>query len=239
MDFSPARPLQTIRDVISTKIEAVLDIGVQYGTPCLMETFPNSHHFLFEPVTQYHESIKNLYTQKGIEFNLYNFAVSDKAQILYLHNLNSGNGSTSISHSHILPEKQPAKFGDRLHSVETIHAQCLDTWATTCTIPEPYIVKIDVDGVEDLIIKGASKVLSRASIVMVESDMVHLSSRLCELERLGMILFDIVGQGYYHEQLHQVDLILVSKKFKAENQGLRPWQITPGRIDWDKWKQFT
>jgi FkbM family methyltransferase len=239
MDYlSPTRSLSVLLAALDAQIEAVIDVGVQLGTPFLTKTLPNATHFLFEPVSQYHASIESTYKQLGVRYSLEKQAVSDANGVLYQHNLTDGVQPDSITHSQLLASPNGEQFGKRLHSITQVSVTTLDSWACTTPLPANYLVKIDVDGLEEAIVNGASNVLRSAAVVVIETGLDRLSRRLAMLEEHDHTLFDIVGNGYYFDQLQQVDLITVSKALKLAHPRLSPWKLTAGSIDWEHWKQI-
>jgi FkbM family methyltransferase len=234
---SPSDSLKIISNLLIEKIKTVVDIGVQTQTKCLMDVFPNAYHYLFEPVLTYHNGIHQNYSQNGIKYKLIPKAVSDFPGKLYQHLLGSS-ASSFVTHSQLLPNIDRTTFGDRLISIEETDVVALDDFFSSEQISHPYLVKIDVDGIEEKIIDGGTMTLSNAAVVVVESPVVNLSSRLAKLQALDLQLFDICGQGYYMQQLWQVDLIFVSKKIVASNIEFRPWEKSKGSVEWSEWVQF-
>jgi FkbM family methyltransferase len=234
---SPSDSLKIISNLLIDKIKTVVDIGVQTQTKCLMDVFPNAFHYLFEPATPYHNGIHQNYSQKGFKYKLIPKAVSDSQGKLYQHLL-SNSQSSFVTHSQLLPNIDRSTFGNRLVSIEETDVIALDDFFSSEQISNPYLVKIDVDGIEEKIIDGGKMTLSNAAVIVVESPLVHLSTRLAKLQALNLQLFDICGQGYYMQQLSQVDLIFVSKKIVASNIDFRPWEKSKGCIEWSEWVQF-
>ena len=76
--------------------------------------------------------------------------------------------------------------------------------------PKPYLLKLDVDGHELPILRGAEETLGNTSCVVIESPLCYLSERVSYLESKGFKLWDIVDLCYYCDNLHQVDLIFLS-----------------------------
>lgn len=191
---SVAQSIETFNACFKKPIDNVLDIGVQEKTQFLIDTFKHAHHFLFEPVGIYHEAIRNHYNTAGISFELIPCAVSDEPGNLFQHLL-SIDGSGHVTHSHLLAQSDPDKYGEKLLEIIETPVITLDAWIGEVRPLGNYAVKIDVDGIEDSIIKGGQNVLANSSLVIAEAHLAQVSARIARLESIGLRLFDICGNG--------------------------------------------
>jgi FkbM family methyltransferase len=233
---SVAQSIETFNACFKKPIDSVLDIGVQEKTQFLIDTFRLAHHFLFEPVGIYHEAIRNHYNTASISFDLIPCAVSDEPGNLFQHLL-SIDGSGHVTHSQLLAQSEQDKYGDKLLEIIETPVITLDDWVKEVGPLGSYAVKIDVDGIEDSIIKGGQNVLSKSSLVIVEAHLSQVSARIARLESLGLKLFDICGNGYYFDQLQQVDLVFVADDEVRNNIDFRPWE-KHRNVNWDNWYQY-
>lgn len=233
---SPQESLDVFKSCFKGQINSIIDIGVQTRTQFLMNVFPQARHYLFEPVSIYHPMIREAYKAAGISYELIGSAVSSEPGKMYLHLLSS-DGSGKVTHSQLLPSRDPDRFGLHLLSVVEVDVITLDSWQATHHIDGHYVVKIDVDGIEDHIISGGHSMLAKAAIVICEAHLDKMAERIMVLKSLGLSLFDIVGNGYYFDQLQQVDLIFVSAAIISSDIDFQPWRKY-GRVIWDKWQQF-
>ena len=80
-------------------------------------------------------------------------------------------------------------------------------------MPEPYLLKIDVDGSEEEILKGSTDVLKRTSVVIVEMNTKNFFQRFQILKENSFEIFDIVDLCYYDGQLRAFDAIFISSKY--------------------------
>lgn len=233
---SPNEALAVFKQCFYSTIDSVIDIGVQARTDFLISAFPDSHHFLFEPVVIYHDMIRHHYSEKGIQHTLIGSAVSDQTGVMYQHLLSS-DMSGRITHSQLLPAPDPERFGSGLLEVKETPVVSLDDWSKDKSFGENYAIKIDVDGIEDKIIAGGKHMIADAVLLITESHLDNMAYRIKTLQDLGMKLFDIVGNGYYFDQLQQVDLVFVAERVVKENIDFQPWKKA-GKVIWDKWQQY-
>lgn len=187
-------------------ISAVLDVGVQYGTPELAETFPDIPHYLFEPVPEYRDQIEAAYSD--IPHERIEAAVSREPGAFTLFTRSFKNDG-AISHSRLEHDRgDAAREGEAARTVPTI---TLDSFVGERDLAGPLLLKIDTDGNEMNVLAGASETLKRCACVVIEATLQKISERLIALETAGFRLYDICDLLYYDGALHQCDLVFVDR----------------------------
>lgn len=195
-------------------IGTILDVGVLSGTPELIQSFPDKKHILFEPVIEFNSEIIEAY--KGIDVELHNVAVSDFSGISNL-NVRMDINEDAISHSGL--------SDDRTDGARDVQVVTLDDFLRGKNYPQPYLLKVDVDGLEVKILSGAREILQLCSLVMVEADKANLLERLSFMLSKGFELYDVAEPAYYDDAFWQCDLIFIksdiySKHFSRLEDGL-------------------
>jgi len=228
--------LSVFKAAFAGGIVEVIDVGAQTSTPFLMQSFHDARHHLFEPVVTYHSQLSANYAAAGIEHEIVAAAVSDAPGVMHQHLL-SQDGSGRITHSQLLSAPDRVRFGSQLLSIEETPVITLDTWAQGVALRGDYVVKIDVDGLEERIIAGGPQLLGGATLVIVEATLGRLTARLLALQQLGLQPFDIVGNAYYFDQLQQVDVVMVAQRVINANLDLQPWKKS-SLVLWDRWQQY-
>lgn len=227
--------LENIRSIAPTCGKTVIDVGIMRSTKFLMTVFKESYHYLFEPAHGTHKDIIENYTRAGIEFGLHGVALSDAPGSLYLHE-QSINKDFSVTHSKLSPNPQS---NAKSVTVKEIEVATLDGFFSDKTLtPLEYLVKIDVDGHEEQIIRGGEKVIRNAAVVVIEAPKWTLMRRGALVESLGFQLFDVVDPTYYCDQLWQVDLVLINNDLIDKEVKFRPREFTGGKIDLSRYDQF-
>jgi hypothetical protein len=96
----------------------------------------------------------------------------------------------------------------------------------------PFLLKIDVDGLEMEILRGATGIIDEVDIVIIEATQATFLDRLTYLSEFGFKIWDIVDPCYYHGVYMQSDIIMVSPRVMniVQNQ---PWQTAP--FSWPDW----
>lgn len=202
---------------LGVPINAVVDVGVQRGTPELMEPLREKHHHLFEPVS-YIEIEKNY---SAIRNTLYPVALSDEigsAWLIQTALLKDGVATHArISEVPVIPD------GQEIVSCEEIKVDRLDSYSDL--LEKDYLLKVDVDGKDLEVLKGASGCISNASVVIVEAHWAALTARGKILEEYGFELIDIVDRVMYGQVLWQCDLVYLRNDLM--NEKLRPPMFDP------------
>ncbi len=187
-------------------VAAVLDVGVLTQTPELRTAYPDVPHILFEPVAEFAETIHANYA--GMDYRLVSAAVSDAEGETTLQT-RTILASMTISHSSIV--EGAADTPDK----RTVPMITLDGYLAREPAPGPYLLKIDVDGFELAVLRGAEQTLRQSSIVIIEAPLHELAERIAAVQRHGFRLFDLVEPCYYDGAFWQCDAVLVREDLMA------------------------
>ena len=199
-------------------VTEVVDVGVREGTADLRLAFPAVHHYLIDPMNDdYSESIKSSY--RGISFSMISSAVSDEEGWVWLvKTALDRDGRTTHSNLREKPEEVDGKI---VTSCERVAVRRLDSLLDELGIKPGFLLKIDVDGIEEKVIDGASASIQMASAVVCECTYSSLHSRLGVLLDRGFSLVDLVDRVYYGDSLYQLDVIVVRKNL-IQSSSYRP-----------------
>lgn len=187
-------------------IGAIVDVGIERGTPELIEAFSHLDHILFEPVQEFAPFIAEAY--RTVRHVLIPKAVSDQDGEAVIA-VSSVMG-TEVTHSAIVDDHEVIP-GRRRVEMTTI-----DTALDALSLTEPYLLKIDIDGQELKVLAGAARTLERCSVVIVEVPIYEFGARLVAMERAGFTLFDLAEPCYYDGALWQCDAIFVRNDIKRD-----------------------
>jgi FkbM family methyltransferase len=181
-------------------IKTILDVGVCLGTPELIETFPHLRHELFEPVTEFEKPIRASYA--GMDFRLHTVAVSEVSGTVNLGVRRVLEGM-AVSHSGMV-EGEPS--GTEVRAVAKVS---ISDFVRSEHNAGPFLLKVDVDGAEMRVLRGAEAVFSTIPVVIVECDLSSLVERVQYLQQSGYRIFDICEQCYYDKSFWQCDVIMI------------------------------
>jgi len=207
-------------------VSQIIDVGVQRATYELIRCFPHLEHILFEPANDFNADIKANY--KDIEHQLFNVAISDKFGKLYqtVHSINKDGIAT---HSRITEDERPVD-GKYIISSKPIDVVTLDSYINLVR-PE-CLLKVDIDGADLEVLKGAELVLKHSSIVVIEATKSNFIERADYLRSKGFELANIVDRTLYGPALWQFDYIFV----RSEILSKKAFPIPSKNFDLDLWR---
>jgi FkbM family methyltransferase len=138
----------------------VIDVGAGQGTPRLYEAFPNAHHVLVEPLAEHREALEELVNRQGGEY----VAAAAGAQ----------EGSTTMTvdtrrlfFSSLLERRAAAPDRTALETRE-VPVVTLDALRGERGWDGPFGIKIDTEGYEDEVLRGAAEMLRETQFVLAE-----------------------------------------------------------------------
>ncbi len=153
-----------IEELRKAKQPCILDIGANYGLFCrlALQFNPGAQITAFEPQANLAKKV-----QQGLGITCHPIALSDENAQATLH-LDPGDGETAslVAYQH----------SGRTATVELKRLD--DFWPREKV---PFLVKIDVDGVEVSVVKGGQETLSRTGFIIIEASQ---KSDLTEIDRL-------------------------------------------------------
>lgn len=228
--------LKALRDV-GVDVTSILDVGILTATAPLIEAYPDVPHHLFEPVDLHFSQIEKNYA--NIDSKIHHVALSDTDGDIYLA-CKSIHNDGHITHSQVVDEPVTAADIPGLISCRKIRRARLDTIAKQENIEQGCLIKIDVDGHEMSVLRGAEKTLQLASVVVIEApfdrvDMPHFFERSNFLMNIGFHLMDIVDLAYYDGILWQADVVFVKKELVNGLDRLRPFEADGFTFSKEKW----
>lgn len=225
-EFPVTTSRPTKRDSLKTltskglSVDYVLDIGVQYHTPELIAAFPNAKHILVEPAEEYHPKIISNYDASGIAYELVPCACGEIEGNAFL-NLIDIDGSGFTTHTNISSEPTSPRYkGISVLTVRNLLERYIPSFADT-------LLKVDVDGLELEILRGAGERLDAFKVIIVEAAISTNNNlffdRLNLIRSAGFELWDLVDFCYYKGNLSQVDAIFIRSDQKKAITALNPW----------------
>jgi len=144
-------------------VKTIIDIGVLNGTPALYKAFPNAHLILIEALPKYEETCRTL--------------IQGRSGEIHMCAAGSEDGDTVIRHYPDLPAQSSILKTVRetsLHAEEiSIPIRRLDTLFKGRTFERDVLLKIDTEGFEYNIIKGALETLKQVKFCITETSIRH------------------------------------------------------------------
>lgn len=190
------------------KPASVIDIGVATGTPPLYDTFPNLPYLLVEANPDFQEAIDEICRKTGW-----------KAEYVFCGE-SAGQADFNIYADPFKSSRfQIARDLARQRQV-VVPVVPLDVLVNKHALPEPYLIKIDVEGAELDVIRGATKTLEQSCAVVIEASFLPRFSGASDFAELvsvmsdrGFVVFDIIAGAFDQrlKRLQQADIVFVPR----------------------------
>jgi len=171
------------------RVGTIFDVGVAHGTPELYAAFPESFLVLIEPLKSFKGAINSILKKRRAAW--IEMAVSSKpgSRTLILRE------NLDVASFHERVVKSSKRTGEIDVEVTTLdHIVEKQTYAT-----KPFGLKIDTEGHEDEVIRGATKFLKHASFVIAEISICprfdkgyKFSDFIILMQSRGFVLHDVL-----------------------------------------------
>jgi len=203
----------------------IIDAGVANATPELYENFPEASLLLIEPLAEFEPFLREICSSRAnTEYVLAAAGQTPGTAVFHVHDDKFG--------SSLLREVEgPAMDG----TPRTVPVVALDPLLAEKKLAGPYLIKLDVEGVELQVLSGATEVLRHTEAVVLEvslfaarfgcpllHDVVHF------MKRAGFVAYDFLPLNYrpLDGALAQADMIFVREDgvFRRSNAYATPEQ---------------
>lgn len=175
----------------SLRIATVLDIGAHTGlfSITIHAVFPQARIYAFEPQQDCYEKLKR--RMRGVPgFTAFNLALGEQSGMVAFERSASSPSSSCLKmaelHKRLFPHSAPTETA-------SVRIERLDALAPTLALSGPLLIKIDVQGYEDRVLRGGEQTVKRAQVLVVETSF----QRLYEGQALFGDVFKILcGWGF-------------------------------------------
>jgi FkbM family methyltransferase len=177
-------------------IRTIIDVGANEGqfASYISRWYPNAHIFSFEPLSVPFRKLDGL-AKRDDRITAVNCALGEKVESLemYFHSDHSPSSSilpATLNCISLYPQTRNQEKS--LVSVTT-----LDEWASEYhdELQDDVLIKLDVQGFEDRVIRGGPKTFARSKACIVEVCIDHLYSGQGDFVQIAVLLF---GLGYFY-----------------------------------------
>lgn len=152
-------------------INTVLDVGANTGqfAQRIHKIIPQASIISFEPIPSCYQQLVQNTTHMPVR--AFNFALGDKTEQLEM-NISQHSPSSSVLEMADLHKE--AFAGTDFLKKETISVRTLDEVAPELGELGKFIIKIDVQGFEDKVIKGGAETIKKAELIVIETSFREL-----------------------------------------------------------------
>jgi FkbM family methyltransferase len=153
-------------------IQTVIDVGANIGQFAaeVRHALPKAHIYSFEPMKDCFAKLNDS-RKKDSNFTSYNFALGDSAGSSVIHKNNYAPSSSLLENTAVLEEAFPFVKNSQ---DETILIKTLDSVLDISKLKKNILLKLDVQGYEEKVMRGGPKVLAESSFVLVEASFYEL-----------------------------------------------------------------
>jgi FkbM family methyltransferase len=199
-------PSYTWMGLKDMRIQRIVDVGANRGQfmESALSAFPDAVFYCFEPLPAAFSVLEsNVKIRNAGKVNLYNMAVGDTEGTIDMHL----HVDHDVSSSLLLTTQSTAQLYPVTNSQRVIQVP-ITTLDSALNIPRvqqerDLLVKIDVQGYEDRVIKGGAQTIGRAKAVIIEINVESLYEGQPEfvdlalqLKRLGLRYAGNMRQSY-------------------------------------------
>jgi FkbM family methyltransferase len=187
-------------------VRSVVDIGVANGTPELYRALPSDkyHYLLIEADPVNRNIVESLARRMHADFEM-SFCGAKEGNIKLNTHENSEYSSAftlNAARKHTGTVEVPVKT--------------LDQIVLGKNLEKPYVIKIDVEGAELEVIKGAAQALQHAEAVIIETSIskkydggAEFGDVVCAMREHGFSVFDMLAGANRNDKLYQCDVVFV------------------------------
>ena len=214
------------------KPTTVVDIGVATDTEDLYYHFPQSKYLFVEPCIEFEPNLQRLCQHfPGSHYMLAAAGATDGEITI---NVSPDMGGTSIFRT------RESLDGAWIEKPRTVPMFKLDSMWSALELEGPALLKVDVQGGELEVLKGATDCINNFEIIMLEVGLIEqyvgqpvFHEYIAYMADLGFVVFDIIHTGYADTGLlAQIDLVFVKKDgmFRHDQRCIVDYSKVPEKI---------
>ena len=177
-------------------ISTVFDVGANVGQTAKWVRYclPSSHIYCFEPISSVHaQLVRNTISVKNITTECLALGEKEEDVIVRLHK----------EHTVLNSLKSELMSHDQNSDEETVKVSRIDDYCDTNNIKHIDLLKIDTEGFEMNVLKGASQMLTQSKIafILCEVGFLHRNPRNTYFAEICEYLAEY---GYYFQGMYQL-----------------------------------
>lgn len=188
----------------------VIDVGVAAGTPQLYDAFPEAGFLLVEPLQEWEPRVRELAVALGGHYELVAAASEPGTMRIRVPD--------GRSHASLYVKDDSGR--DSGWEEREIPVARLDDLVDARSLPGPYLVKVDVEGAELEVLRGAPEVLADCLAVALEVTLFDVfaggagfAEVVAFMAERDFVVYDVVG-GFCRAgdaALYQLDLVFLPR----------------------------
>lgn len=196
-----------LRFLVSQPIKTVVDVGASNGKTVeeWLARYPNAKVYGIEPLPQSFALLKELEVKFGDRVEALNCAVGETVGVSKMHfHADHPTSSSLLSSTSVGVEALPIMERETVIEVEETTLDLI--FSRRPKLEGPVLLKMDVQGFEARVLRGATNFLRSVAYVLTEITIADCYEDQCEFDELHRIL---AGEGFklmgFLEQFHLKD----------------------------------
>ena len=184
----------------------IIDVGVNTGTPGLFEFFPDAKLLMIDPIAESEFFMQNIASRyPNAHYELCAAASQEGSLTMSVYPSFGGSAVVEV-------------VGRQHQGVDRIvPAHRIDTLTRKHRCQGPYVIKVDVEGGEMDVLAGATEILNKTELLILETRVRPFANApqylavIDQLREYGFVPYDFIDRNYHDGDgsLKQFDLIAV------------------------------
>lgn len=188
-------PKYTLLGLRHLPIRSIIDVGANKGqfARIISNVFPDANIYCFEPLPDPFKELSKWAKNKKV--TAFNFALGEKEGILEMFShIEHSPSSSFLKTTKICENFYP--FVRKQNSIPT-KITTLDNWIKSLSMPliPEILIKLDVQGYEDKVIRGGTGTFSMAKACIIEVCLDNLYEDQTTFKDISLLLYDF---GYHY-----------------------------------------
>ena len=194
-EYEPLQPYFLLALMQAAGCRSFVDVGANIGAYSILMSQQAEQLIAFEANPAAADEMTENLALNGLEAQLHRAAVSDHCGVLQFGTVSRLAGNSAV-----------VETADNQSFVETSEVECVTLDSALSEIDHPIALKIDVEGHEAEVLKGAVQTLSRPCVLQVES----LSGDIENTQELGGLRrLTAIGPDHYFTNISGIEPLAI------------------------------
>jgi FkbM family methyltransferase len=193
----------------------IIDVGVADGTFDLYTIFPSAAYLLVEPLVEFEPALSWISSRYNAQYALTAAGAEDEERFMY-----TGRSLAEMHGASLQPPKHDTATERR--DKRRVPVRRLDRLVEERKLPGPFLLKIDTQGTEIEVLRGAERILPQVDVVIAEASFFNFGQKpnqpliddvLRFMDQRGFFPYDFFG-GFNRpldDALGQIDIAFVKR----------------------------
>jgi FkbM family methyltransferase len=177
----------------SLPIKTIIDVGANTGQFAKMfeKVFPEAKIYCFEPLSDTFKELSNWAESKNNKVKTFNFALGDfEGEIEMFHHIEHSPSSSILKTTQVNESFYPfIKNQSPIKIQQTTLDKAVDSFNTS--LIQEILIKLDVQGYEDRVIRGGKKTFNSAKACILEVGLDQLYKGQANFNEITELLYDM------------------------------------------------